>query len=265
MLSYLWTRVDSVDHWLDAIGAPLAQRRMAGFPWKISATVIVYLIFVLKVGPTVMKKRQPFNIDNLMRLYNLVNVIGCAYVLAMSLKLTRYSTRCWQCIEVEDIDDPHWLLDSVSMGYLYLKLFDLLDTVFFVLRKNFRQVSPLHVVHHATMPLVVAFAYKMSQNLFGSQVVVLNCFVHVIMYTYYFLSSYPHLQKYLWWKKYITVLQLMQFTILLVHSAYFILFVTCPGVSFGPYLTLVQGTYFTYAFCRFYIDSYKKGKGQKDN
>ena len=39
-----------------------------------------------------------------------------------------------------------------------------------------------------------------------------NSFVHVIMYTYYFLSAFgPEVQKYLWWKRYLTQLQLVSY------------------------------------------------------
>lgn len=38
----------------------------------------------------------------------------------------------------------------------------------------------------------------------------INCFIHVVMYTYYALSSLgPAFQKYLWWKKHITHMQLV--------------------------------------------------------
>lgn len=38
----------------------------------------------------------------------------------------------------------------------------------------------------------------------------LNCVVHVIMYTYYGLTAMgPKYQKYLWWKKYLTTIQLV--------------------------------------------------------
>lgn len=38
----------------------------------------------------------------------------------------------------------------------------------------------------------------------------LNASVHVVMYSYYFLSALgPEVQKYLWWKKYITKLQMV--------------------------------------------------------
>lgn len=40
---------------------------------------------------------------------------------------------------------------------------------------------------------------------------VLNSFVHTIMYIYYFLAGLgPEVQKYLWWKRYLTKLQLVR-------------------------------------------------------
>jgi elongation of very long chain fatty acids protein 7 len=37
-----------------------------------------------------------------------------------------------------------------------------------------------------------------------------NNIVHVIMYTYYMMSAMgPQYQKYLWWKKHLTLLQLV--------------------------------------------------------
>ena len=39
----------------------------------------------------------------------------------------------------------------------------------------------------------------------------INSFVHVLMYAYYGLSALgPHMQKYLWWKKYLTRIQLVR-------------------------------------------------------
>lgn len=39
---------------------------------------------------------------------------------------------------------------------------------------------------------------------------ILNAFVHVVMYGYYFLTSFkPELKQSIWWKKHITQLQLV--------------------------------------------------------
>ena len=45
----------------------------------------------------------------------------------------------------------------------------------------------------------------------------LNSFVHTVMYAYYGLSAIgPHMRPYLWWKRYITKLQLVSGTSVLV-------------------------------------------------
>lgn len=47
----------------------------------------------------------------------------------------------------------------------------------------------------------------------------LNTFVHIIMYTYYLLSALgPHMQRYLWWKKYLTTLQMVTYTPALIYE-----------------------------------------------
>lgn len=47
---------------------------------------------------------------------------------------------------------------------------------------------------------------------------ILNNFVHVLMYFYYMLSAMgPQYQKYLWWKKYMTELQIVSDSDLLIR------------------------------------------------
>lgn len=44
----------------------------------------------------------------------------------------------------------------------------------------------------------------------GTLLGLINSFIHVIMYTYYLLAAMgPHMQKYLWWKKYLTIMQIV--------------------------------------------------------
>ncbi|CAG2118166.1 unnamed protein product, partial [Medioppia subpectinata] len=45
------------------------------------------------------------------------------------------------------------------------------------------------------------------------------------MYSYYLLSAFgPQIQPYLWWKRYITRLQLIQFALLIVYAMYCVMF-----------------------------------------
>lgn len=125
--------------------------------------------------------------------------------------------------------------------YFLAKLSELLDTVFFVLRKKENQITFLHLYHHTVMPMVswgatkyypgghgtfigmynLCFLSYYRCNLFFDSITsfffsgVINSFVHIIMYTYYLLAALlPQYQKYLWWKKYITTLQMVKFIII---------------------------------------------------
>uniref|UniRef100_A0A2K6FIB3 Elongation of very long chain fatty acids protein n=1 Tax=Propithecus coquereli TaxID=379532 RepID=A0A2K6FIB3_PROCO len=46
----------------------------------------------------------------------------------------------------------------------------------------------------------------------------LNSFIHILMYSYYGLSVFPSMHKYLWWKKYLTQAQLVQFVLTITHT-----------------------------------------------
>lgn len=100
------------------------------------------------------------------------------------------------------------------MHYLYyiLKVYDLLDTLFFVLRKKTSHISFLHVYHHFFVTLVAFVTLKFVP---GGQLVFLglaNTAVHAVMYFYYFITAWnPTLKQSLWWKKHITQLQLVRY------------------------------------------------------
>ena len=78
------------------------------------------------------------------------------------------------------------------------------------------------------------------------------------MYTYYGLSALgPQFQKYLFWKKYITTIQLSQFTIVLIHSLKNFLN-NCEGMSFFLFVNFFHASVFFYLFSTFYKKSYAK-------
>lgn len=94
--------------------------------------------------------------------------------------------------------------------YFLVKVLDLLDTIFFVLRKKQNQVSFLHVYHHTGMVMLVWSGVKWFPGGHGVFMGFINSFVHVVMYAYYFLTSAnPKYKNNLWWKKYITQLQIV--------------------------------------------------------
>lgn len=99
------------------------------------------------------------------------------------------------------------------------KFIEYFDTLFMVLRKKQKQISTLHVVHHAEMaPLTWWWLLNGTLNCaFGP---LLNAAIHTAMYGYYGLTGMGI--KMGWFAPYMTAAQMLQFLILVVHSVFHI-------------------------------------------
>lgn len=85
----------------------------------------------------------------------------------------------------------------------------------------------------------------------------LNTFVHIVMYTYYlFAAMGPQFQKYLWWKKYLTGLQMVQFIAIMVH-AFQLLFIDCNYPRAFVWWIGMHAVMFFFLFNEFYKSTYK--------
>lgn len=94
--------------------------------------------------------------------------------------------------------------------YFILKIIDLLDTVFFVLRKKNNQISFLHLYHHTGMVILTWNAAKFFPGGHSVFTGFINSIIHVVMYAYYLVSAYePQYKNNIWWKKYITQMQIV--------------------------------------------------------
>ena len=89
---------------------------------------------------------------------------------------------------------------------------------------------------------------------------VMNSFLHIIMYGYYGLAALgPAVRPYLWWKRYITMLQIVQFGLLGLHWVYFV----CFNEGYSRFFVInyaVQTSIYIILFTRFYIQTYLQNK-----
>jgi elongation of very long chain fatty acids protein 7 len=87
----------------------------------------------------------------------------------------------------------------------------------------------------------------------------LNTGVHIVMYTYYMLAAMgPAVQKYLWWKKYLTVFQMVQFIAVMIHAFQLLFSNPCGySVAFVTFIGL-HAVMFYFLFKDFYDQAYKK-------
>ncbi|KAG9334099.1 hypothetical protein JZ751_009191 [Albula glossodonta] len=96
----------------------------------------------------------------------------------------------------------------------------------------------------------------------GSFHAMVNAVVHVIMYFYYGLAAAgPRFQKYLWWKKYMTAIQLIQFVLVSVHISQYYFMEKCDyQVPIFIHLIWIYGTFFFILFSNFWVKAYVQGQ-----
>lgn len=98
----------------------------------------------------------------------------------------------------------------------------------------------------------------------GVFVGLLNSSVHVFMYTYYLISALgPQYRKYLWWKKYITWIQLIQFFAVVIYMTSMVLF-SCTVDKFFTWFFLINAFIFIYLFADFYRKAYILNEKNKE-
>ncbi|XP_066599189.1 very long chain fatty acid elongase AAEL008004-like [Prorops nasuta] len=226
------------------------------------ATILIgYLYFVLSWGPRHMEHRKPYQLNNLLVLYNFLQVILSVWLFYEGLDAAWLRKYSWKCEPVDFSSTPEALRVARAVYIYFLaKISELLDTVFFVLRKKERQITFLHMYHHTVMPMIAWGATKYYPGGHGTFIGVINSFVHIIMYTYYLLAAMlPQYQKYLWWKKYITTLQMGQFCLAFLHS-FQLLFYDCGYPRWSVIFILPNAIFFYFLFYDFYNNAYKMNK-----
>ncbi|XP_039955923.1 elongation of very long chain fatty acids protein F-like [Bactrocera tryoni] len=256
--------LESIFHERDPVAEQLP---LLGSPVPIIALTLAYLAIVLVIGPVFMRNRKPYNIKKVILIYNFLQVLAnclLCYVMIVTFYTHRAEVPDFGCL-AKYPNSP--TLQKLNLRGLYafylLKVIDYVETIFFVLRKSFKQVSFLHVYHHIMMS---TFNYYLATYYGGvgqyASVVIMNCAVHGFMYTYYFMSAL-NMKTGLWWKKYITRLQLTHFVLVLLHHSYPLIF--RPQCEFPKgllWFAVFQSFIMLYLFGKFYVRTYLR-KGQK--
>ncbi|XP_048224524.1 elongation of very long chain fatty acids protein 7 [Perognathus longimembris pacificus] len=223
----------------------------------------LYIYFVTSLGPKLMENRKPFELKKAMITYNFFIVLFSVYLcyeFVMSGWGTGYSFRC----DLVDYSQSPQAMRMLRVCWLYYfsKFIELLDTIFFVLRKKSSQVTFLHVFHHTIMPWTWWFGVKFAAGGLGTFHALLNSAVHVVMYCYYGLCAMgPAYQKYLWWKKHLTSLQLVQFVFVTIHIGQFFFMEDCKyQFPIFQYIIMSYGCIFLLLFLHFWYRAYTKGQ-----
>lgn len=233
---------------------------LSSTPGPLLTLLVTYLYFCLYAGPRYMKNRKPFQLKNTLIVYNFIQVVFSIVLVVEGLEGGWRKHYNFRCQPVDYSTNPSAIRIARAVWLYYIaKIVELLDTVFFVLRKKQSQVSFLHVYHHTLMPICSFIGLKYFAGGHGTLLGLINSFIHVIMYMYYMLSAFgPAVQKYLWWKRYLTIMQIIQFLVVFCHTIQIQFQPNCNfSKPIGALLSL-NAALFTYMFSSFYIKSYNR-------
>ncbi|PVV05281.1 hypothetical protein BB560_000205 [Smittium megazygosporum] len=145
-----------------------------------------------------------------------------------------------------------------KLSYLFYlsKYYEVIDTAIILLKG--RRSSTLQTYHHAGAILCMWIDVN---NALASvfYFVIVNSFVHSVMYTYFAFSS---LGFYLPGKQYLTSLQITQFLCGFVYAVYYALKPNCasPSQRFGTWVNIAYLLPLTYLFFDFAFRTYGKKK-----
>jgi len=198
-----------------AEGNPYTKHWPLMNPFHVILISIGYLALVFG-GMQIMKNRKKFDLHYFSLLHNGFLVMLSTYM-------------CYETIHQALAANYHLFgngVDTTPSGlpmarvlwiFYISKPIEFIDTFIMVLKKNFHQVSFLHVYHHIATFIIwwgVTYYAPGGDTYFSAAQ---NSFVHILMYSYYFLATMKVNAP---WKYFITQLQMLQFALNFVQGVY---------------------------------------------
>ncbi|ROW15458.1 hypothetical protein VPNG_02362 [Cytospora leucostoma] len=266
----LWPIFDKV--WTLFAGYPVSEFKFVAGSTPMSTLketgifVAVYYAIIFG-GREFMRNREPFKLKSLFLIHNFYLTAISATLLALFIEQLLPTVVRGGIFHAICDHEGGWTQPLVVLYYLnYLtKYLELLDTVFLFLKK--KPLTFLHCYHHGATA-VLCYTQLLGSTSVSWVVITLNLTVHVVMYWYYFQSARG---VRIWWKEWVTRLQIIQFIIDLgfVYFASWTYFTSayfpwlpnmgkCAGEEFAAFSGIAVLTSYLVLFILFYIATYKK-------
>ena len=227
----------------------------------VVSIVIGYLIMIYMFEYHVLDRtRKPVRLinDNAVILYNIsVTVLSLVMFVCLSNSVMRvffrdgiYGLICASTSDTLNLNIYFW-----CNIFHYSKYYELTDTLILFLRGKY--TSFLQIYHHTNI-IFLTWLGLYYGHFFGWVLVFLNSGIHSVMYYYYTCAT---LNKKVWWKKYLTQMQMVQFVadgIISLPGGYFYTFGHdyCPGNIFVWLYGYTFGVSLIYLFLQYYKASY---------
>jgi elongation of very long chain fatty acids protein 4 len=239
---------------------------LTDFPTAFNIALAYFLFVVL--GSAIMKLGVPaMDPYPIKFIYNVSQIMLCAYMTVEALMLAyRNGYTALPCVGYDQRNPP---LANLLWLFYISKIWDFWDTIFIVIGKKWRQLSFLHVYHHITIFLFYWLNAHVNYDGDIYLTIVLNGFIHTVMYTYYFICMHtkdPVTGKSLpiWWKSSLTMMQMVQFVTMMSQGTYLIA-TQCSSTSLRVVVTYIVYILSLFVlFAQFFMQSYVKPKSKRE-
>ncbi|GAB6027074.1 hypothetical protein CHUAL_013800 [Chamberlinius hualienensis] len=192
--------------------------------WAFMSSVIPLLSLLtcyagmIHYGRKWMKNKNSFNIDGIMVVYDASMVVLNLYITCQFLIGVIRLKYNWVCepIHYNGLDEEEMRIVKTFHLYFLCKVFELIDTLTFIVRKKGHQLLAVHYFHHISMVIIsyIGARWTPGGNFFVYAMV--NSMVHFCLYLNHalFLLKSTFIQSN-WWKKYLFIIKTGQLSCLL--------------------------------------------------
>ncbi|KAI9497967.1 ELO family [Zychaea mexicana] len=255
-------------------------------PFSTIPEVVVGCVTYLMVifgGQYILRDSMPLRPKFIFQVHNLLlTLVSLAILLLLIEQLVPQLVRhglYWTICSFDAWTQKHELL--YYLNYL-VKYWELIDTVFLVVKKKKLGGDEkeradgfkfLHVFHHS-MTMVLCYTQLVGRTTVSWVPIVLNLTVHVLMYYYYFRTASG---AKIWWKKYLTTMQIIQFVIdlFVIYSCTYTFYAnkyalqlpnfgTCSGGEGAAWFGCAILSSYLVLFINFYRMTYNANKNKKN-
>ncbi|CAG8459277.1 10989_t:CDS:2 [Dentiscutata heterogama] len=206
---------DAVE-FLDSSQSPFTSRLPLMNPFHVLMFCLAYLTIVF-TGKQIMANRTKVSVKNLSIVHNFFLVTLSAYMCTTTLY------EAWRqgyslFTNPEDRSEKGFQMAKYVWLFYVSKIAEFMDTFIMVLKKNNHQITFLHVYHHTSIFIIwwwVTYVAPTGEAYFSAA---LNSAVHVVMYGYYLSTTLSIPIRFI--KRYITLFQMTQFTLMMIQASY---------------------------------------------
>jgi len=187
-------------------------------------------------------------------IYNLTQVVLCGWMVYRAIVEHRRRSFTLVC-NVHDLAEDG--LAFISHCFYLSKALDFVDTMFMIIKGNWRQVSFLHVYHHFSIFLFYWLNAQCNYDGDAYFSIVLNGSIHFVMYGYYFVTAF-NVTVPMFIKKAITNSQLTQFCLMELQGVALLTMNGCGSSRRVTILFMVYISTMLVLFMNFKRQNYKK-------